>query len=862
MKKRVRYLNALIMILIALVSWSGATSEETGKIASSLYETYLTEGTAPFLKDYYHGRLEIGIPAEAAFDSGNQEDRRIQDHFGLMICEGPARGKILLDRGSSKKRKDPEHARLKIGEADAVLQYAESNGMKVRAATVIQTGNTPDWFFNEDWADSKNARKTERETMISRMENAIRDQIELFNEKYPALVAEWEIISTAEGETDLYQETIGEDYPAFAFQTARETAAKDQKLLWATDVLPDEEMLSEAKKLREQGILDGIVLKCSMTTAESDLQGLEKTINRLAEEGLEIHLSGLGIANTDRSASGQIRLAIAYKRVFTMAEKHGVKSVSLAELQDAPGQDRKTPPRLINEKGSYTPAYFGALQDSAIPTEDSWEAVRAAVEQTGLEEIIKKEEAPVITYKAVTEHNPVMVQRFGADPWAMAYQDRVYIYMTGDDPATEKGEKPKTNDYGNIVTLRVISSDDLVNWVDHGSVRAAGRSGAAQWATNSWAPCAAWKTINGQAKFFLYFANSGGGIGVLTADSPTGPFTDPLGKPLISRATPTCAEVTWLFDPAILIDDDGTAYLYFGGGIPDGKSADPGTARVVRLNDDMISLNGDPAAIRPPWLFEDSGINKFGDTYVYSYCSNFNVPASGSKEGFNSGEIVYMTAERPMGPFTYGGRVLRNPSSYFGVGGNNHHCMFSFRGQWYITYHAATLDKAMGWSAGYRSTFVDQLELNREGLPALSKGTVAGVGQLQAFIPFHAVSGATAVSMAGVTTELAYPEDRKAGTGPMAAVSTSPDGWVAVAGVDFGNEGASSVRMRVKSETASCIEILLDNTEGMPAAILDIPESETYTEITETLTEDFTGVHDLYFRFTESGIFLLEWQFQ
>ena len=90
------------------------------------------------------------------------------------------------------------------------------------------------------------------------------------------------------------------------------------------------------------------------------------------------------------------------------------------------------------------------------------------------------------------------------------------------------------------------------------------------------------------------------------------------------------------------------------------------------------------------------------------------------------------------------------------------------------------------------------------------------------------------------------------------------DRWwqVAVAGVDFGNEGASSVRMRVKSETASRIEILLDNTEGMPAAILDIPESETYTEITETLTEDFTGVHDLYFRFTESGIFLLEWQFQ
>ena len=48
----------------------------------------------------------------------------------------------------------------------------------------------------------------------------------------------------------------------------------------------------------------------------------------------------------------------------------------------------------------------------------------------------------------------------------------------------------------------------------------------------SWAPAAAHKTINGKDKFFLYFANGGGGIGVLTADSPIGPWTDPLGKAL------------------------------------------------------------------------------------------------------------------------------------------------------------------------------------------------------------------------------------------------------------------------------------------------------------------------------------------
>ena len=122
----------------------------------------------------------------------------------------------------------------------------------------------------------------------------------------------------------------------------------------------------------------------------------------------------------------------------------------------------------------------------------------------------------------------------------------------------------------------------------------------------------------------------GAGIGVLTADSPTGPWTDPIGKGLITRQVPNCANVLWLFDPAVLVDDDGTGYLYFGGGVPEGKAADPGNARVVKLGDDMISLAGDPVKVNAPYLFEDSGIHKYKDKYYYTYCSNWNVDAAGT----------------------------------------------------------------------------------------------------------------------------------------------------------------------------------------------------------------------------------------
>ncbi|MBR4332552.1 MAG: family 43 glycosylhydrolase [Clostridia bacterium] len=457
------------------------------------------------------------------------------------------------------------------------------------------------------------------------------------------------------------------------------------------------------------------------------------------------------------------------------------------------------------------------------------------------------------SYKKEGENNPLYTQRFGADPGVMEYGGRLYVYMTDDLIQRDSLGNVQENTYGSIRCLNCISSDDLVNWTDHGRIAVAGAGGAAPWARNSWAPCAAHKQIDGQEKFFLYYCNGGNGIGVLTADSPTGPWEDPLKGLLISRATPNCADVTWLFDPAVMVDDDGTGYLAFGGGVPEGKQAAPGTGRIVRLGDDMISLAGDPVALDVPWLFEDSGINKFGSTYVYSYCSNFSVPASGSAQGFQSGEIVYLTSDSPMGPFAFGGRVLQNPGALFGVGGNNHHCMFSFKGQTYITYHAATVDKAMGWGAGYRSTFIDVLNLNEQGLPAFSKGTYEGVAQVKPFDPFRAVPAATLASLAGAETV--------PGAGGMIVKSTSAGGWIGISGADFGQEGAGAVKLTFTAPENAKIEILLDSPDGAPAAVIGLPAASEAKSGLFSLPETVKGVHDLYFRFTQAGVQLLSWQF-
>lgn len=118
--------------------------------------------------------------------------------------------------------------------------------------------------------------------------------------------------------------------------------------------------------------------------------------------------------------------------------------------------------------------------------------------------------------RSSANHNPIMDHKFGADPFAMTYNGRVYVYMTNDSqcydqtPTDANGKPISANKYSTISTVTVVSSSDLVNWVDHGEIDV---SKITSWAKNAWAPSACWKRINGKDKFFLYFADNANGIG-------------------------------------------------------------------------------------------------------------------------------------------------------------------------------------------------------------------------------------------------------------------------------------------------------------------------------------------------------------
>ena len=581
-----------------------------------------------------------------------------------------------------------------------------------------------------------------------------------------------------------------------------------------------------------------------VTGRKMDWHGAGIDVTSFAETDNDYEITFYAKQSTGEDS--QIDLSMQYVNGSGETKYGGIKTFDLANDTWTKCQAKMT----IPEHNGQIIIYWQSVYQS----NNSMDFYLDEVSITGVAKAVAGEDYPDLSLGLgkTTVGNPIMTSRLTADPYAMEYNGRIYVYGTNDSQQYEK-TPDADNNYSKINTINVYSSADMVNWTDHGAIRVAGSNGAAKWASNSWAPAACHKTINGKEKFFLYFADNGSGIGVLEADSPTGPWRDPIGKQIISRDTPGCSgsEIGWLFDPAVLVDDDGTGYLYFGGigntaGKPDDFIKNPKCGRVVKLADDMVSLAGDPVTIDAPYMFEDSGINKIGDKYYYSYCTNWT-NVSGRDETIPAANIAVMESDNPMTGFKFVGCVLKNPGTYFGASGNNHHCFAEFKGTWYAFYHTKKDTLALGTKADYRTTYADILNLgengnftNKDGSVADTKMTAAGVTAVGTVNPYNTIE-AESFAIANQVGTIANNEASSNALWNGANYSlynTEVGSYIGVANVDFGNDGASTVSMKL-SDTSM--------TE--------------YKECVAAINKKVTGKHTVYFVFEKTNVLTDSWKF-
>jgi arabinoxylan arabinofuranohydrolase len=428
---------------------------------------------------------------------------------------------------------------------------------------------------------------------------------------------------------------------------------------------------------------------------------------------------------------------------------------------------------------------------------------------------------------------PVVSHRYLADPTTLVTPDRVYVYCSDDD------ESPVEGGY-NIPDVVCVSTADMKNWTDHGSVFRAETD--TTWAKKTWAPGA----IGRGGKFYLYFGNGGANIGVVVADSPTGPFKDPLGKALIDHGTPGVqpAKNMWLFDPGAFIDDDGQAYLYFGGNGDD-------NVRVARLKPDMISLDGEVIKMHAPNFFEAAFVHKRNGVYYFAYSTT---PRAGMR-------FDYMTSNHPAQGFTYRGVVSDQPP----LNNNNHHAaQFEFKGGWYHIYHNRVVANEAGIPAGFRRNLaIDAFDYEPDGSIRKVTYTADGVAQLGHLDPYSVVQAETFAAQHGVETE-------PCSEGGMNLADLQDGDWVRIRGVNFGANGAKKFHARVASEedNSGAIEIRVGAPDGRRAGSCRVKTTGggRRWQNLSCEVEGLAGVQDLYLRFTgEKGktLFKLDqWKFE
>jgi GH43 family beta-xylosidase len=306
-----------------------------------------------------------------------------------------------------------------------------------------------------------------------------------------------------------------------------------------------------------------------------------------------------------------------------------------------------------------------------------------------------------------TPGNPV-IPIYAADPHGELLGDRYYIYAThagiySSAQALHDGTGGETHGFA------AWSSRDLRHWTSEGPIL---HFANVPWASElgaAWAPCMAGR--NGQ--FFFYFC-AGSSIGVAVGDSPTGPFRDVLGEPMV----PFREDMSSI-DPMVFVDDDGQAYFYWGA-VPGGDK--PGRdlcmhLSVRTLNPDMVSFEGEQ--IPTIWTQKSPGgwhaLNHIEASHVFKrngiYYFMWSPGWFGSDDDSKTYRVHYATSSSPLGPWT---EAANNPvlssRREVEVIGPGHHSTIQIPGtdEWFCVYHCHKGDSE-------RRAFIDRMTFDSEG---------------------------------------------------------------------------------------------------------------------------------------------------
>ena len=310
--------------------------------------------------------------------------------------------------------------------------------------------------------------------------------------------------------------------------------------------------------------------------------------------------------------------------------------------------------------------------------------------------------------KSDTISNNPIVKGWYADPEAIVFGDDYWIFPTFSDK------------YENQVFFDAFSSKDLIHWKKHKKVI---DTSTIKWAKQAlWAP----SIIEKKNRYYLFFSandlqkiggpywnennkiNHYGGIGIAVADSPSGPYKDYLGKPLVDKFYNDAQPI----DQFIFKDIDDSYYMFYGGWRH---------CNLALLNNNFTGFI--------PWsdshLFKEITPDGYVEgPFVFRRKNIYYFMWSEGNWTNNSYKVAYAIADNVSGPYKRIGTILESDNNIATGAGHNSVMNTPNTDQWYIVYHRRPIPNE---GRDHRVICIDKLEFNKDGTIKQVEMTTMGV---------------------------------------------------------------------------------------------------------------------------------------
>ena len=363
--------------------------------ASTLYIDDFTLAEAPIipieediasLKDVYSGYFKVGTAVMASNLSSPSFMDLVQKHFSGSITFGnELKPDYVLDQAASQANGGNTNPQVNFSQADALLKYCAANKIPVRGHTLVWHSQTPDWFFKENFSDDGDW--VDKDTMITRMENYIKNVMEGLATQYPDVeFYAWDVVNEAwqdngtpraagsskseNPDSSAWTRIFGDNsFIEYAFQFARKYAPAGCKLYYNdfNEYMPQKTtaIYDMAMELKEKGLIDGIGMQSHLDVGFPNASTYENALSKFASTGLDIQITELDITTSDTSEAGLEKQAQMYSDIFDLCVKYkdNISAVVIWGVTDDQSWRATRVPLLFDENFKAKPAFYAIVDD-------------------------------------------------------------------------------------------------------------------------------------------------------------------------------------------------------------------------------------------------------------------------------------------------------------------------------------------------------------------------------------------------------------------------------------------------------------------------------------------------------------------